>query len=183
LIFLFPFVLHGTAVIYDGCRGFCAARGSGTLFSAAVAPLRVLLKCEDSRLYEGIIPVCSTVDILRMFYLNVLFLSGAKERGQKESARHIPWCLIPARVVGACRTRRFAAQTASARTPPPLAFMSLASLGSAVVIMPEGQNLGAVCFAVLEFECLLSRKLKLFCGGHKGGIYCFIVFAGYGRCL
>ena len=71
---------------------------------------------------------CSTVDILRIFSLNVLFLSGAKERGQKESARHIPWCLIPARVVGACRTRRFAAQTASARTPPPLAFMSVDAL-------------------------------------------------------
>ena len=53
----------------------------------------------------------------------------------------------------------------------------------AVVIMPEGQNLGAACFILLKFECLLNRKLKLFCGSHKVGIYCFIVFAGYGRCL
>ena len=36
LIFLLPFVLYGMAVIYDECRGFCAARGGGMSFSAAV---------------------------------------------------------------------------------------------------------------------------------------------------
>ncbi len=35
--------------------------------------------------------------------------------------------------------------------------------------MPEGQNRGAECFAVLKFEDVLGRKIQIICDGYIGG--------------
>ena len=42
-------------------------------------------------------------------------------------------------------------------------------LKPALLRMPEGQNRGAECFAVLEFEGVLRRKIQIICDGYIGG--------------
>jgi hypothetical protein len=106
-----------------------------------------------------------------LFKVNVHSLLLVQKRmNQEKRHRQAASCPALCRFGGSFEVRL---RLTSALYPPALDSRVLSAepvrLKPALLRMPEGQNRGAECFAVLEFEGVLGRKIQIICDGYIGG--------------
>ena len=107
-----------------------------------------------------VIFVRSTVAVLVvLFKVNVHSLLLVQKRtNQEKRHRHIPWCLIPARVGGpaelaAARLRQLRPDSAAACLHVPRSARAGSRHNAG-----QSQNRGGACLILLQVKCLMNRK-------------------------